>query len=420
MVDDSLFFKVKTIGLSTCEGRKPQSLLDAVRHNRRHIQAELGPHGHIDPNRTHRNRTLTGADSPEGVALVAQTLMAGIGHKPERRDYTQAQELVFSLPANTSIDNVAFFNDCLDWTAGKFGRQNILSGDAHGDEGAWHLHVLVAPIRDGRYMGSALITRKELYALRESFAALALTYGLREPVKRLKWAQRESVAKRVLDHLALTGAPVMADSLWPVFKADIESNPGRYAAALGISDTSETMHPVKRKPVVKGLGHLAARKGAGPKFEGKRKAPPYTPNPIGIEPSRIDDVSNPIGIETGGTTDPAGTPENINPNALLGLPAKAPHSAPEPALIRHHLTSPQPDPEVTRTRDDATEAGQWCEELGDFIRTAPSPSRAPPRAAHPAGGAWVSPGSEIRSQSPIDDDHFSRCDQTEEIEAWAD
>lgn len=79
MMDDTLFFSTKSIGTSTRQNRKPQTLRDAVRHNRRQIQAEVGPFGRIDPARSHLNEILAGPVSPDEVVALAQSRMAGIG-----------------------------------------------------------------------------------------------------------------------------------------------------------------------------------------------------------------------------------------------------------------------------------------------------------------------------------------------------
>jgi len=111
----TLFFAAKTIGLSTYGGRKPQTLLQATKHNRRDDQSERGSRDHIDPTCTHLNRVLAGPDTPAGVVELARSLMDGAAVVMKRKDYTQAYELLFSLPASTAIDTGLFFSHCLRW-----------------------------------------------------------------------------------------------------------------------------------------------------------------------------------------------------------------------------------------------------------------------------------------------------------------
>lgn len=309
MDDDSLFFEVKTIGLSTYKKRKPQTLLDAVRHNRRQIQAELGAGGRIDPTRTHLNQTLCGADIPASVVELARALMAATGHVPTRRDYTQAIELVFSLPASSAIDLDAFFGDCLRWVGAQFGGDVILTGDVHRDEKCPHMHVLLAPIASGRYVGSKLITRVELAKLRESFAALALTHGLREPVRRLHGARREEAARLVLDYLESTRDPLLQSALWFTVKTDITSNPARYVARLGIA-LPEQDAPAKK---VKTMAQIFTSKGKGAKSERNQK-------PIGFELAQTGGAPKPIGFEIGHAIDP----QNIETIPVLVSPKNTP------------------------------------------------------------------------------------------------
>ena len=85
-----LFFSVKTIGLSKQRGRKPSTIAMAARHNMRASQSERGAREHINPALSHLNEHIHGPDTPEAVAALAQTLMAGAGVAVDklRKDYT--------------------------------------------------------------------------------------------------------------------------------------------------------------------------------------------------------------------------------------------------------------------------------------------------------------------------------------------
>ena len=393
--DDTLFFAVKTIGMSKYGGRKPQTLLDAARHNRRVLAAKLGPHSHINPARAHLNQNIAGPDAPDGVVKLAAELMtgAGVDMSKLRKDHTQAQELLFSLPADTAIDNGVFFGHCLDWTVGKFGRDAILSADIHLDEAAPHLHILLIPIADGRYLGSKLITRMELAKLRESFAELALTYGLREPIRRLHGARREQAAQMVLAHLEATHDPLLQSALWFTVKPDIVSNPARYAARLGIvlPEIEETVKKVKT------MAQIFTSKGKGPKVERNQK-------PIGFKSTAADDIPKPIGFENSRAINQ----ENTETIALLVSPKSHPPSLPAKplkteandaassdlpvdgldgtktasTLVEVH----QEDHNVTRERDADNAADHWCTERGEFIQ---AQKPLPRRAVRQSANAWV-------------------------------
>jgi hypothetical protein len=169
MTSAVLFFSVGTIGLSTRSGRSPSTLLSAARHNKRAQQRERGSRWHIDAALSYKNENLVGPDTPEGVAALARTMMEAAGVAKLRRDYTQAIELLFSMPPDTPIDTGVYFRRCVDWAGGKFGAGNILSADIHRDESAPHCHVLVLPLVAGKMCGSALVAKGETAKLRESF-----------------------------------------------------------------------------------------------------------------------------------------------------------------------------------------------------------------------------------------------------------
>ena len=393
MSADTLFFQVKTIGLSKTKGRKPQTLLKAAMHNRRMIQAELGAKGDIDPQRTRLNQTLAGPASPADVVALAKSLMESVGHVPQRRDYTQAYELVFSLPVATPIDTDKFFRHCLEWVAEHFGQGVVLSADIHVDQAQPHMHVLISPIAEGRYKGSNLITRMELHNLRKSFAMLALEFGLVEPVRRLRGALKETVIKLVMDHLHAHHDPILQSAIWPLAERDIKFNPGRYATNLGIP--VEDAPPKVKK--VKTLAELAVSPGKGPKFE--RKSNPIVialldietdPNPIGIEKVKVTPQSNPIEIESSPVT--VGS-KHLTHSSVLGSISAVPlfrpaQAAKTPACHGNyrrltskpvglftslclsatqsisgadlsHLTT-------TRVQDDEHSAGAWDAERGEF------------------------------------------------------
>lgn len=249
-VSSGLYFAVGTIGESTRGVRKPSTLIGAARHNKREIQAELGSHGHIDPGRTRLNESLAGPATAGEVVASAKSKMlaAGVDVAGLRKDYTQAVELLFSLPAINSANERAFFARCVEWAGEHFGAENILSADVHRDEPAPHCHVLLLPtMAGGRMRGSEMVTRPRVAAMRESFAReVARGFGLKDqPGKsKLTGSLKAQAVAMVLERLRSEGDSVLTSALWANTKADIERDPGRFLAALGIDLPRRTMAQV--------------------------------------------------------------------------------------------------------------------------------------------------------------------------------
>jgi len=239
------FFAAKTIGLSKRDGRKPCSFISAARHNLREIQAEMGADGRFDVDRLKLNEVLMGPSVASDVASVAQSKLKEWGFKVHRKDYVQAIEMVFSLPANSPLDQRDYFLACLDWVQLQMGSENVLSAVVHRDEAAPHCHVLMLPFKDGRYGGSQLIKSAQLALLRNSFAKdVAHKYGLRSGVKRGRTnLERNNKSQAVINHLQRSHDPAVSSQIWPVVRREIEVNPDAYMDSLGLS----YLPPIKSK-----------------------------------------------------------------------------------------------------------------------------------------------------------------------------
>lgn len=276
----NLYFAVGSIGLSTYGGRKPQTLLQAARHNKRTIQAEFGAYGHIDVERICQNEAVAGADNPKAIVALALHLMAeaGIDRDKLRKDHAQAIELLFSLPSNTTIETSVYFKDCLAWTVKQFGADNILSADIHRDEAAPHCHVLILPLVDNRMAGSALLAKPKTAKLRELFEKeFSKKYGLKFPV-RLSGAAKQKAVQAVLQKMQETNDVALSSPTWPSIRQAIERDPAPFMVNLGLVSDA----PTKR---FKTLAQLAASKGKGAKYEHDDKYPAYKPKdkPIGFD-----------------------------------------------------------------------------------------------------------------------------------------
>lgn len=282
-MNSAAFFAVGTIGLSKRCGRKPSTLTQAARHNRREIQAELGANGRIDASRMNQNESIVGPASAAEVVKLAQSLMAGAGINATklRKDHVQAIELLFSLPSDTAIDDGRYFRHCVAWAGDHFGKINILSADIHRDESAPHCHVLVLPLVDGRMRGSDLIDRNGLRILRESFYCdAAKPFGLKKPVSRMAGSARADGIKAVLQALQTGQDGILHSAVYQVVKLAIERDPAPFMNALGIEAQTPSRKPLRT------MAQIFTSPGKGAKTERKEK------------PIAFDDVDQkPIGFQ---------------------------------------------------------------------------------------------------------------------------
>lgn len=156
-------------------------IVTAAKHNLREILAELGGDqgATIDPSRTLLNCILRGPVTAAGVASEARALMATAGIATLRKDALRGLEIIFSLPAETTVDQGAFFDDALSWAEQWFSVP-ILSAIVHNDEAAPHCHVILLPLVDGRMRGSELMgNRMKIMAMQGDFQTkVGQRYGL--------------------------------------------------------------------------------------------------------------------------------------------------------------------------------------------------------------------------------------------------
>ena len=286
--------KVKSIGLSKLGGRKPCTLSVAAKHNKRELAQELEERSRIDPERTRLNYSIAGAIDSAGVVAMASQLMESIGISPDkmRRDHCQAVEIVFSLPASTTIDIKRYFADCSEWCCTRFGAENILSVDVHLDESTPHCHALIAPIQFGRWVGGKPIDRTNTKAMSESFSKqVASVYGLKM-AERLKGKRKGDAVAMVLGLIENSDRGLLQSSAWVAIRQAIERNPAPFLTAYGIE--LENKSPAKLKT----MAQIFTSAGKGAKREtlhlSKR-------NPLGIA-SQVNKPAqaNPIGIQNRG------------------------------------------------------------------------------------------------------------------------
>lgn len=245
------YFAVKSIGLSKVNGSKPCTLLEAARHNLREIQAETGANSHIDPRRARLNQIMAGPSAAADVKSLAMALMAadGVDVARLRRDYSQAIEVVFSLPPDSAIEPSCYFARALDWLNAMLPLP-VLSAVVHQDESSVHMHVLLLPLMNGKYVGSSPIGREALKRLREGFfAKVAGPAGLQRQGAKLRGAAKQWAVAAVMRECERRGLPEKNGQLWAVFAAALESSPLDALKALDIDLQSirpgcETLLPV--------------------------------------------------------------------------------------------------------------------------------------------------------------------------------
>ena len=219
--------------MGTVKGKN--GVLNALKHNKRTLQAERGAGVNIDPSRTPLNYSLTEPDSAERIDRHAKVLMVQAGIDQPRVNQVMTVEAIFSLPIDRhQQDTRPFFKDCFEWV-----KQHVpgvlLSFDVHLDESAPHAHALILPLVDNKMQGNKIMGGKgNLMRLINLFhAEIARYYGLsRNETKRLTSKAKESLERQVLGRLAID--PAMQSMIWPCVRDAIHNDPLPYAQLLGI------------------------------------------------------------------------------------------------------------------------------------------------------------------------------------------
>lgn len=215
-------------------------ILDALKHNKRTLQAERGAGANIDASKSHLNYSLTGTDTPEKIATHAKVQMVKAGIDKPRSNQVMGVEVLFSLPIDRhSHDTRQFFQDCFDWVKLSF-EGELLSFDIHLDESAPHAHAVILPLVDGKMQGSKMIGNKgNLMRLINKFhTEVARHHGLsRNKSKQLSPKDKYSLSKLIL--IKLKTDPVMKSSIYPCVRDLIVKDPLPFAQTLSITPTAK-------------------------------------------------------------------------------------------------------------------------------------------------------------------------------------
>lgn len=214
----------------------------AAKHNLREIAAENGCNGHIDAARISSNFDLRGPATADGVARLAKSLMEDAGITKLRKTAVMALELLFTLPAATSIDPRKYFEDATLWAETYFGVP-VLSSVVHLDESAPHCHVLLLPLVNGKMNGSDLHGGKaKLSAMQASFhGKVASGYGFarQAPQKRHSAGLRAAAMKLARERLQANSG--LVDTVIEALLKPHAQNPEPLLAALNIAMPKPTV-----------------------------------------------------------------------------------------------------------------------------------------------------------------------------------
>jgi len=353
--------------VAAAKGNPYRVLVAAGRHLAREIPAEKDAVcGRIRPHLSCNNYVLAGPRGAEGIASLAAQLMGEAGVLfPVRKDCIMGIELVFSLPATTSVDIRAYFEAALAWTREEFAPAPIISAVVHLDEPHPHMHVLVLPLIDGSMQGGKLAGYKASFnrRKRDFYLNVAKDFGLDEPVAKPSFskAQRSAYANKVIDILmallpALDNAKLVHDEL---LKLVIRA-PYSLGRALGVPVAAFSQSHFANPVSDTNANRLDVASAEGD-----------TSDTVGSTSCLCSDVdAAPMGAGTHLTLDPHA------PHGPIYVDDYAEEAAPD---LGHDDASTPTDTvapkEFVRERESEHLASTWVEELGCHVEPpAPKPS----------------------------------------------
>lgn len=142
---------------SVKRARLPEDVLRVcAEHNLRSGNEAHRHRSLIDAGRTPLNEVLAGAVTPDGVAEEAWRLYGSSTNRAKtrpRKDLIMGIEFVFQVPPEW--DRPEVWASMLDHLR-QAGFERILHAVVHRDQGQPHIHVIVAPIKDGKWVGAEL------------------------------------------------------------------------------------------------------------------------------------------------------------------------------------------------------------------------------------------------------------------------
>lgn len=221
------------IRLGTVKGKN--GLLEALKHNKRELQAERGTPANIDASRSNLNYSFHCDGDAQTIAIHAKVQMLKAGIETPRKNGVMAVEVLFSLPIDRhQQDTRPFFDDCYQWTLQTFAGE-LLSFDIHLDEAAPHAHALILPLVDAKMQGNAMMGNKGNLKRLDNlfFNQVAARHGLiKHDYKRLNSRDRQTLGREVLKRL--NGDSVRKSAIWTWVRDAITASPIQCAVILGI------------------------------------------------------------------------------------------------------------------------------------------------------------------------------------------
>jgi hypothetical protein len=268
----------------------------AVKHNLRENVREIALGGRVDPGRSHLNVILAGEHSADAVmehqaqlVAVATAARTRKGRTPAkvRSDAVRAVEFLFSLPPASGIDEDAFFRQALSWLELRY-QVPVLSCIVHRDEGQGHphMHALLLPVRDGAWIGSAMVG---VYAKMQAdfHAQVGALFGL-SYAPRVNVATRREAALAAQAAIDADPALVQTPEFRAWFLAAAERNPARLLEILGLKTARS---PAPAKQWVRIMTRPVAREGrasTSPNHIGfDRELPDASPRRAPLKPSPV-------------------------------------------------------------------------------------------------------------------------------------
>lgn len=356
------FVRVKSLSAKTTRATSTAAVIQiCAEHNLRkgHCYSRDKQSGNIDPARSHLNVTLRGCDTPAEVAQMALDLvrLGGWQKQYRRANASVGAEQVFSLPANTQLDVIAFFRACVDWAVQYFDAPALLA-TIHLDQQHPHLHLIFLPVRGGQWRGSRFFGKRgAINAMHASFhAAVGKPHGLRRQQQSSESAAiRHVTAAREFDaimaHHGLMDDPAVRQALVSLIAAD----PERLRAA-------------REQAMVAGELTVALPDGTAPGCEKPKRYPVLA-----------DQVDEPFSL---GTVAP--------PECRAGIDEVA------PPCDNHAIV------EVTRVREDELPSSTYNLMLGEFPTAATTSTNAQenPRASGPPADNFVDTTSNVFAFKP--------------------
>ncbi len=318
-------------------------MLKASRHNKREIQAEQGASGSIDATRSNSNIVLMGPAAACEVAQSAKTKIMLAGINKIRKNAVVGVELVFSLPPDHKVDEIAYFTACAKWAGASFGGEaNIVSVDIHFDEAQTHAHVLLVPLLEGHLRGSdAVGNKRKLSELQGSFfKEVASIFGFNKPRTRLSGSTKTQTVRQILERLR--NDPAAKSAAWSVIRDSVELNPVAYALALGIKINTHEKQPRTLAQIFTSRGKgTAAEIPIG--FQSKK--------PIGFQ------IQTPNNVSAQKKEQPLGLCRESDPTTQIKT------SPPPPTEHQEHA-----EHQVIRVRDEDFSPENFDSETGEFFK----------------------------------------------------